>query len=327
MKQMANELAENMEVTSYFAVRTLELRKSRKENYYLALTLADRTGSIKGYFWKDAKAAAETLKDRPFAKVRGIVKTVNNALAVDINKMRPADSDEVEMADILEVVSEGLLYWQKRLHEAVKLIKDSDCLRLCRSFLWDLEFMSRFVKCPSGVTVHHAYIGGLMQHTVCGMELAASLADRYPDLIDRDKAVTGAFLRDIGKTRELRYETVREYTTEGKLLGHILIGITMIEEKIIALKDFPDELALDLKHLIISHHGEPDYGSPVRPTTPEALALHMIDNAAAKLNHLHGASAEFQPRRPLELLRSYYGDRGLPGRDGEDNAGELGGAL
>lgn len=107
-------------------------------------------------------------------------------------------------------------------------------------------------------------------------------------MIDRDKAVTGAFLHDIGKTRELRDETVREYTTEGKLLGHILIGITMIEEKIASLKDFPDEIALDLKHMIISHHGEPDYGSPVRPATPEALALHMIDNADAKLNHLQG---------------------------------------
>ena len=170
MKQMANELTENMEVTSYFAVKTLELRKSRKETYYLALTLADRTGSIKGYLWKDAKGVVEELKDRPFVKVKGIVKTVNNALAVDINKMRPADSDEVEMADILDVVPAGVLYWQKRLHEAVKLIKSPDCLRLCRSFLWDLEFMSRFVKCPGGVTVHHAYIGGLMQHTVCGMD-------------------------------------------------------------------------------------------------------------------------------------------------------------
>ena len=288
MKQMVNELIENTEVTSYFALRSLELRKSRKENYYLVLTLADRTGSVRGYCWKDATGVAETLKEKPFVKVRGIVKTVNNSLAVDIEKIRPAESEEVEMADILEVVPEGVLYWQKRLHEAVKLIKDPDCLRLCRSFLWDLDFMSRFVKSPGGVTVHHAYIGGLMQHTVCGMELTASLSDKYPGLIDRDKAVTGAFLHDIGKTRELRYETVREYTTEGKLLGHILIGITMIEEKIAALNGFPEDLALDLKHMIISHHGEPDYGSPVRPATPEALALHMIDNADAKLNHLHG---------------------------------------
>lgn len=135
--------------------------------------------------------------------------------------------------------------------------------------------------------MHHNYIGGLLEHTVNVMTQAVLTAEHYSGLIDKDLLITASFLHDIGKTREIYWEIAKEYTTEGKLLGHIPIGLLMLEEKLSKLKDIPDDLALILKHMLLSHHGKLEYGSPVKPAIPEAVALHLIENTDAKINHLY----------------------------------------
>lgn len=147
--------------------------------------------------------------------------------------------------------------------------------------------MELFLTSPGGISIHHNYIGGLLEHTVGIMAQATLYADMHPALLDKDLLLTGAFLHDIGKTREIYWEIARERTTEGKLLGHIAIGLSLLEEKLRNLKSFPADLALLLKHLILSHHGTLEWGSPVRPSPAEAIVLHLLDNLDAKVNHLY----------------------------------------
>lgn len=286
MKLMKADIKANERVTSYFSLSSMQLRRGKNDKDFLVLDLNDKTGSIKGYLWIDPLVAASALTEKSFVKVRGISNMLNNSLTINIEKVRLAGKDEIDMSDFCEVVYGGIDYWHRRLLTMVELIDDMNCRRLLDSFLADEVFLKRFMSSPAGVKVHHNYIGGLLEHTVNVMAQSALLADIHQGQIDKSLLLTGAFLHDIGKTRELKYDPVKTYTTEGKLLGHIAIGISMIEEKLSGLPDFPEDISLQLKHMLLAHHGEPDWGSPVRPSTPEALALHMADNTDAKLNHI-----------------------------------------
>jgi 3'-5' exoribonuclease len=159
---------------------------------------------------------------------------------------------------------------------------------LAECFLMDQEFVRAFCKAPAGVRMHHAYLGGLLEHVVTLLEVADRIAPLYPEL-DRDLLLTGIFLHDIGKVRELAYDRSFAYTDEGQLVGHLIIGVEMLNEKVRQVADltgepFPTELLLRLKHLILSHHGTYEFGSPKLPMTPEAIALHHLDNFDAKLH-------------------------------------------
>lgn len=286
MKLMLKDIKPNEEITTYLAVDSIDLRRNKDHRLFVRLNLYDRTGRIKGYIWNDPAPKSSTLQESSYVKVNGLVKMINNSMLLDIDKIRPADSNEIQTDDFLLVVPDGVDYWQRKLFKSLEYITDIDCKRLVDKFLADESFFEKFIISPGGVSVHHDYIGGLLEHTVNTMALAASIADNNPELINKDLLLTGAFLHDIGKTKELEYGIVKKYTTEGKLLGHVLIGLTMIESKIAELDNFPKDIEMALKHMLISHHGEPNFGSPVRPATSEALALHMIDNTDAKLNHI-----------------------------------------
>jgi hypothetical protein len=160
------------------------------------------------------------------------------------------------------------------------------CQDLVDAFIYDEEFMEVFLRSPAGISVHHDYIGGLLQHTTGVMSLAIFASLLYPETLNRDILVTGALIHDIGKCQELSGGVRWGYSREGRYLGHISIGVTLIEERIARLPHFPPELALSLKHMVLSHHGELEYGSPVKPATPEALVLHHLDGLDAKLNHI-----------------------------------------
>jgi 3'-5' exoribonuclease len=157
--------------------------------------------------------------------------------------------------------------------------------------------MELFITAPGGISIHHNYVGGLLEHTTNSMELVSLFADRHSALLDKDLILTGTFLHDIGKTREIYWEVAKEYTTEGKLLGHITLGIMMLEEKLATLRGFPEELANRLRHMIVSHHGNLEFGSPVRPATPEALVLHLLEEADAKINHLYCHLGNCEPEK------------------------------
>lgn len=284
---MMKDIKPNEAITTFFALELMRLRRSRDLRQFLELHLYDKTGKIKGYLWNNAVAIAGMLKEKSFVKVKGITRIVNDALILHIEKIRTANKDEINIRDYIEVVSGGLEFWHGKLLELVKLIRDINCRRLIDSFLRDDGFMELFLTSPGGISVHHNYIGGLMEHTVNTMRQACLIADNNPGLIDKDLILTGSFLHDIGKTREIYWEIAKEYTTEGKLLGHISIGHLMLEEKLSKLRDFPESLSMLLRHMILSHHGELGYGSPVVPATTEAFALHIIESADARINHLY----------------------------------------
>jgi 3'-5' exoribonuclease len=287
MKLMKKDIRPNEVITTFFALEAMELRKSKAQKNFLSLDLYDRTGKLKGYLWNEPVIAAAMLIEKSFVKVRGIAKMINNSLIIEIEKIRKAEKNEIDMLDFLEVVSGGIELWHKKLIDVVGLIKDANCRRLIDLFLKDDGFLELFTTSPGGISVHHNYVGGLLEHTVNTMMQATLTADRNPGLLDKDLLLAGSFLHDIGKTREIYWEIAKEYTTEGKLLGYIGIGLLMLEEKLSEIKNFPEDLSVLLRHMILSHHGELEYGSLVRPATPEALALHLIENTDAKINHLY----------------------------------------
>jgi 3'-5' exoribonuclease len=302
---MRKDILPNERITTFFALESMELRQSRNLRHFLVLNLHDKTGGIRGYLWNEPVESATLLKEKSFVKVRGITKILNGSLAIEIEKIRMAEKHEVDLKDFLEIVPGGIDYWHRKLLEQISLIKDSSCKKLVDSFLEDTVFLENFLSTPGGISVHHNYIGGLLEHTVNTMCQAAFIADMHPGLIDKDMLLTGAFLHDIGKTREMHYEIAREYTTEGKLLGHVTLGFSMVNEKISRLDSFPEELAMLLKHMILSHHGELEHGSPVRPATPEALMLHLIENMDAKLNHLYCHLKHSNPENPWSPYDRY----------------------
>lgn len=287
MKTLKKDIRANDQVTTFLVLESMRLRTSRNKNNFLELCLYDRTGKIKGYLWIDPVIMSATLKEKTIVKVQATASLFNDSLILNIEKIRPANRDEYDINDFMEVVAGGIDHWHMRLLELVSEIKEENCRGIIDSFLDDGVFMGLFTTAPGGVSIHHGYVGGLLEHTTMIMGQGLMLAGKYPDILDQELLLTGAFLHDIGKTKELFWEIGREYTTEGKLVGHIGLGLMMLEEKLKCLDGFPKDLAMLLRHLILSHHGELNFGSPVKPAIPEAVALHMLDNTDAKLNHLY----------------------------------------
>jgi len=177
----------------------------------------------------------------------------------------------------------GIPQMMNALREVMRDISNPHVRAVIDRFLGDTDFMSRFKKAPAAKNFHHCYLGGLLEHTLSVCRLASSAALQYQNL-DRDILLAGAFLHDIGKVRELSYDLQIDYTDEGRLVGHVVLGASMLDEKIAMLRGFPQELAIRLRHLILSHHGEYAFGSPKKPKFPEAFALHLLDDLDAKLN-------------------------------------------
>lgn len=297
MKLMKKDIRPNEEVVTFLALESLQVRKSRNHRDFLALGFHDKTGRINGYLWNNPMEAAAELKERTVVKVKGIAGMVKGALIINVERIRTARKDEFDIQDFLEVVPGGPSFWHKRLTTVVETVKDPHCKALIDVFLGDEGFLELFITSPGGLLIHHNYLGGLLEHTASAMEMVSSVSERHPGLLNRDQLITGAFLHDIGKTREIYWEISREYTTEGKLLGHIALGLMMLEEKLARIKDFPEELANLLRHMILSHHGRLEHGSPVKPATPEALALHLMEEFDAKINHLYRHMENSDPEK------------------------------
>ena len=289
MKPMKQDIISgNQQVTTFFALGSIQLRESKKNGQkYLNLGLSDKTGKIRGYLWNDPEDAASELKEGTLVKVRGISNIFNGSLIINVEQIRTAKRSEVDIEDFLEIVPGGVDLWLSKLTELIESVQDTDCRILMDAFLSDDRFMESFKTSPGGLHIHHNYVGGLLEHTTNAMVLVSQFSDLHPGLIDRDILVTGAFLHDIGKTREILWDITKDYTTEGKMLGHIILGVMMLKEKVSTIPKFPADLSTLLLHLIASHHGHLEYGSPVKPATPEAWALHVMEAADAKINHMY----------------------------------------
>jgi 3'-5' exoribonuclease len=288
---MKIDIQANAEVNTFFALESMKLKTNGNKKKYLELRLYDYTGKIKGYVWNEPELMFSELKEKTIISVIGSACLYNGSLLLNVTDARVAQKYEYDIDDFEEPVEEGISYWEGELNGLVEEIKEANCRRIIDSFLSDKSFKSLFVEAPEKVSIRRGYIGELLKHTVMIMSQGFQLSKDDPERLDRDLLMTGAFLHDIGKIRELYWEVGCAYTDIGKLVGHIGLGLMMLEEKF-RMKDFPEDLALLLKHMILSHHGAPAVGSPVEPAIPEAVVLQMLETTETKLEHLRYSTPE-----------------------------------
>ncbi len=281
---------ENQAVVSFFSIASKQLRSRKDGGQYLALTLGDCTGQIETRMWDNFAEAAAGLEPGDVVKIRGEVSRYNGRLQLTLDKLRRAGADEFELADFVPHTKKNVEELWSALVKAVDSFTDASLQSLVRSFLDDPAFATAFREAPAAKTLHHAWIGGLLEHVVSLIAICDLAASHYPE-IHRDLLLTGAILHDIGKLEELRWGTSFDYTLQGQLVGHITIGIGMIEKKLAALPEFPPKLRLLVEHMVLSHHGRLEFGSPKLPMIPEAILLHYLDDLDAKM---HTIRSEFE---------------------------------
>jgi 3'-5' exoribonuclease len=291
---------ENREITGFFAAGSKQVRTGRDGGRYFALTLADRTGQIEARMWEIDGAGEFDAGD--VVKVLGDVSRFNEKLQIKVRKIRRATADEYELGDFVPQSERDLSEMWAELEGWVASFRDPHLKALLEAFLNDGELAGALREAPAAKGMHHAWIGGLLEHVLSLMGLCEMAAQHYPH-VDRDLLLTGVVLHDIGKLRELSWGTSFEYTMEGQLLGHITIGIGMIEAKIAAIPDFPAAKRVLVEHLVLSHHGKYEFGSPKLPMTPEAILLHYLDDLDAKMQTVRSefARAEANGRSGAEM--------------------------
>lgn len=278
------DIQENDQIQGLYMVKNKRLGLTKKGDHFLSLTLADRSGDVETRVWDNAERLSSQFSEGDIIKVEGYASSYRNRIQLTLSTLN-VSKDEIDPSLFLETASSDSSKMMRALKRILNGIKDPHLIALNEKFLSDRKFTSQFKKAPAAKNFHHGYVGGLLEHTLSVCQMAQKVADHYPEL-DRDLLITGALLHDIGKVKEFKYDKHIDYTDEGRLLGHLVMGVSMLEEKLSDLKDFPQNIKLKLNHMILSHHGEYDFGSPKRPKFLEAFALHLIDDLDAKIKGL-----------------------------------------
>jgi 3'-5' exoribonuclease len=287
-RRFIHQLGESETVDEVYLLSEKQLRTNRNGNLYLQMRLADRTGTVTAMLWNANDQTYNSIENGDYVRVQATTQFYNGALQFIAQRVERVNSTEVDESDFVTLQGAEIDRLVTRLGEMLRGMSNHHLRCLAESFLMDEELMDKFTRAPAGVKNHHAYRGGLLEHVVSLMELTLAAAAQYPDL-DADLLLMGAFLHDIGKIDELTYERELGYSDEGQLIGHLVIAVEMVDRKVGDAADLcgeamPDEMLLHLKHLILSHHGEYEFGSPRLPMTREAIALHFLDNLDAKMH-------------------------------------------
>jgi 3'-5' exoribonuclease len=290
-----------------YLVADKQLRANRNGNLYLQLDLRDRTGGINARLWNAGEQLFRSFEEGDFLRAKGKVQLFQGTLQVILSHIERVSAEQVDLGDFLPHTEQDVSKLLERLRGTLMGLASPHLRALAESFLSDADLLRDLSKAPAGVRNHHAYLGGLLEHVVTLLDVAERILPLYPEL-DRDLLLMGIFLHDIGKVRELSYERVFSYSDEGQLLGHLVLGVEMLSEKAARVADllgepFPSELLLRLKHMIVSHHGAYEFGSPKLPMTPEAIALHYLDNLDAKI---HAFTREIREDRNQESAWTPY---------------------
>ena len=296
-------------VTTFFAVSSMSVREKKTgAGQYLALTLSDKTGTIEARMWEEIASAVATCSAGSYVKVHGQVSKYQGKWQITLTKMRLAAESEVDVADFVPTTQFDIGEMWTELRGYVDEFKNMELRRLVFAFLDDEEIGTAYRAAPAAKMLHHAWIGGLLEHVVTLVRVCRATAPFYPE-VDVDLLVTGAILHDIGKVRELYWGTTFGYTLEGQMIGHISIAQGMLREKVAGLPEFPDKLRVLVEHMILSHHGRYEFGSPKLPMTPEAVLLSALDDVEAKMQAMRnefgrGAAAGKSGAEMTEWVRS-----------------------
>jgi len=293
---------ENAVVTSYFCLSNIALREKKTGGgQYLALTLSDKTGAMEARMWDEFAEAFAGCSEGCYVKVQGQISKYQGKWQITLTKMRNAAESEVDTADFQPVSEFPVEEMDAELRAIVAGFRDEDLKRLVLAFLDDEEIGPAFRVAPAAKVLHHAWISGLLEHVLTLVKVLKAVAPFYPE-VNEDLLLTGAILHDIGKVKELSWKTNFTYTLEGQMIGHISIAQGMLREKVVALAPFPERLRVLVEHMILSHHGKYEFGSPKLPMTPEAMLLSAMDDVEAKFAALRRefAAAESSGKRADE---------------------------
>jgi len=284
-KVFVTDIQPGQEVSSVFAVAEKQLRVARNGSPFLTLKLLDKTGSITGRIWENAEHASQSISLRTPVCIRGKSELFRDELQIQVQAYSPVSPAEIDPTDFLPVCPADVTALYRKLKKILATVKSPPLHQLVNHILANRDLMAGFKLAPAAKSVHHAYLGGLVEHTASIVGLVSQVCAHYPDL-DRDLLIAGAFLHDIGKIQEFVYDLYIEYSDSGRLLGHMVLGTQILDEQIRIIKHFPSREALLLKHLILSHHGQTEFGAVKLPMTREAFVLHFADDLDAKMHTL-----------------------------------------
>lgn len=274
------DLEPRQQVTGVFLVQTKDVRQKKTGEPYLALTLIDRTGDIDAKMWDNVAEVLDTFERDDFIKIKGETQLYQNKLQLTVHRLMRMDDRDVDLADFLPASKRDAAEMFVELQSLITGIGNPHLRGLLENLFADREIAESFMRAPAAKAIHHNWLGGLIEHVLSLASLARDAARHYP-FIDQDLLLTGVILHDIGKVRELSYARSFNYTTEGSLIGHIQIALRMLADKY--PPGFPDKLRNLVEHLILSHHGQLEFGSPKLPVFPEAMLLHHLDNMDSKM--------------------------------------------
>ena len=276
------DLKEVENVSEIYLCKQKQVLKTKAGKSYYSLILQDQSGTVDAKIW-ELNPGIGHFEPLDFIKIEGNVTSFQGALQLNIRRVRKAQEMEYNAADYMPVSRYNIEDMYKELLDYVKKVSEPHLRALLEMFfVQDKEFITSF-KCHSAAkSVHHGFVGGLLEHTLSVTKLCDFYTTRYP-LLNKDLLLTSAMCHDIGKTQELSLFPENDYTDDGQLIGHIVIGVEMIHDKIREIPGFPKVLENELKHCIVAHHGELEYGSPKKPALMEAMALNLADNTDAKM--------------------------------------------
>lgn len=278
-----NQIKERDRVESIFLVRDKITAMAKNGKPYMTLKLMDRTGEVEGRIWDQVDRFSSMFEKNDFILINGKASVYMGKMQLIVQDLKKVNEELVYLSDFLPVSKRSSVEMRNELDGILNSLTDTHIESLLRAFFDDPDFFSLYSRAPAAKAMHHVFLGGLLEHSLAVVALASDVASRYPQ-VNRDLLICGALLHDVGKVKELSYQRSFDYTDEGKLLGHIVIGVQMVEDQIRELADFPPELSMLIKHLLLSHHGQYDYGSPKRPKFLEAVILNFIDDLDSKIN-------------------------------------------
>ncbi len=278
-----DSLREGMRISEIYLCKSKQISLTKAGKEYGSLVLQDKTGTVDAKIWDLGSPGVGSFEAMDYICVDADVILFMGSKQLNVKRVRKADEGEYVPADYLPVSSKNIGKMYQELLEIVASLKNPYLKKLAESyFVEDPAFARAFQFHSAAKSVHHGFVGGLLEHTLSVAKLCDYFAGSYP-MLNRDLLLTAAIFHDVGKTKELSVFPENDYTDDGQLLGHIIIGTEMISDRIRMIPGFPDRLAAELKHCILAHHGELEYGSPKKPAILEALALNFADNADAKM--------------------------------------------
>jgi 3'-5' exoribonuclease len=286
-----SDLKPNQVITTTFLVHGKDVRQKKSGEPYLSLLLGDRTGDVDAKMWDNVAEVMETFERDDFVKVKGLLQVFQNRLQLTIHKMSRVLDGDVDFADFFPASERDPAEMFAELRGIVAGITNPHLRALLETFMDDEPLARMYRIAPAAKQVHHAFLGGLIEHVLSLCNLARMMATHYK-YVDIDLLLTGVILHDVGKVAELTYDRSFGYSSEGQLIGHIAIGLRFLHEKLQRLPDFPPKLRVLVEHMILSHHGELEFGSPKLPQFPEALLLHHLDNLDSKMECMRALVAK-----------------------------------